>query len=92
VRYAVAPRAAGGWIDVSSRRVGGSLIVEVLDNGPGATGVIREGIGLSNTRARLEQLYGRGQSLDTGIAAEGGFRVRLTIPGRLESIDASAHR
>jgi two-component system, LytTR family, sensor kinase len=92
VRYAVAPRAAGGWIDVSSRRDGGYLIVEVLDNGPGVTGVIREGIGLSNTRARLEQLYGRGQSLDAGNAAEGGFRIRLTIPARLEPIDASAHR
>ena len=92
VRYAIAPRAGGGWIDVSSRHDGGSLIVEVLDNGPGVTGVIREGIGLSNTRARLEQLYGRKQSLDTGNAAEGGFRVRLTIPARLEPIDASAHR
>jgi two-component system, LytTR family, sensor kinase len=92
VRYAVAPRASGGSIEVSSRRDGDSLVIEVLDNGPGVAGAIREGIGLSNTRARLEQLYGGGQSLDAGNAAGGGFRVRLTIPARLEPLDASPDR
>jgi sensor histidine kinase YesM len=38
------------------------------------------GVGLSNTRARLDQLYGDDQSLSLRPAAEGGTVAEVTLP------------
>jgi len=58
----------------------------VTDDGPGLAqeerAFPREGIGLRNTRQRLRQLYGDGQSLELETPAEGGLRVKLTVPYR----------
>ena len=92
VRYAVAPRAAGGRIELVARVSGGILTVEVCDDGPGEPADFREGVGLSNTRARLEQLYGTAARLEIGNAAGGGFRARILLPAHTEPVDASADR
>jgi sensor histidine kinase YesM len=44
--------------------------------------IFSKGIGLANTRARLEKLYGSNQRLDLTNGPEGGFRVDITIPFR----------
>jgi len=41
----------------------------------------REGLGLSNTRARLAHMYGDGFSLDIA-AGENGFAVAMVLPYR----------
>jgi len=41
---------------------------------------IREGVGLSNARARLAALYGDRQRLWIDRGASGGFRVSLELP------------
>jgi len=75
-----ASRAAGdGKIEIEAHRDGGRLVLSVRDNGPG----VREGeggIGLSNTRARLEQLYGSAASLTLASAPDGGAIAIITIP------------
>ena len=75
-----ASRAAGeGRIEIASRRDARSLVLEVRDNGPG----VREGgagVGLSNTRARLEELYGDDASLTLRSAPGGGAIATITIP------------
>jgi len=75
-----ASRAAGdGKIEIDAHRDGGRLVLSVRDNGPG----VREGeggIGLSNTRARLEQLYGSAASLTLASAPDGGAIATITIP------------
>ncbi len=85
VRHGIAPRTAGGMIEIRAREEQGSLVIEVVDDGPGASGgSIREGVGLANTRARLQQLYGDSQSLR--YESDPGFRVRLSLPVQVSSI------
>ena len=83
VRHSIAPRASGGRIEIRARREDGNLVLEVLDDGAGPRmAPLSEGVGLTNTRARLQQLYGIAQSMDLRTEPGGGFRVRLTLPAR----------
>ena len=74
-------------VTISAARERGSLRLEVRDTGPGfasAVGSRRgEGIGLVNTRARLQQLYGSAQQIDCFDAAGGGACVVIRIPFRV---------
>ncbi len=83
VRHAIAPRAAAGHIVVRSRRTDGRLELQVIDDGTGQ-GSVRHGtgVGLANTRARLETLYGDDFRFDAAPAPGGGFRAALSIPFR----------
>jgi sensor histidine kinase YesM len=87
IRHGVGPRAQAGVIVVRTARQNESLEIEVRDNGRGLpeNGRIEEGVGLSNTRARLQQLYGEAFRFEFHTADEGGLTVRLRIPWRTES-------
>jgi sensor histidine kinase YesM len=84
-----------GRIDVSAAREGDQLVLVVQDNGPGIGDRSQDagmGIGVANTRARLEQLYGAMQSLELENAPEGGARVRVQLPLRAgAATDAEAN-
>lgn len=86
VRHGVAPRAEGGRVEIAARRESAQLVVEVRDDGPGLgaapAAASREGLGLANTRARLEQLYGAGQEFELVNGEGGGLTVRITLPFR----------
>ncbi|HEU5209084.1 MAG TPA: histidine kinase [Longimicrobiales bacterium] len=91
VRHAIAPRAAGGHIIVSSRRDVDRLELQVVDDGTGrGDGRHGSGVGLSNTRARLETLYGTDYRFDAGPAPEGGFRAAISIPFRAVPVEEPA--
>ena len=88
IRYAVEPNIGPAQVQLSSARRNGQLILQVSDNGPGhgsgepetdSPVVPREGIGLSNTRQRLQQLYGEKQSLALNRVS-GGLLVSISIP------------
>jgi two-component system, LytTR family, sensor kinase len=84
VRHSIAPRAAGGRIEIRARRENESLVIDILDDGPGTpAGSFREGVGLTNTRARLQALYGGKQSMDLRSEPGDTFRVRLSIPAHI---------
>jgi two-component system, LytTR family, sensor kinase len=86
IKYAVAPSECGGKIKIGATLTGGRLLLEVTDSGciidgrrverSGAT----NGVGLSNTRARLSQLYASDQALQMVRLETGGFRVSIEIP------------
>jgi signal transduction histidine kinase len=84
IRHGIASRPGAGRVEVEAHRLNGALVVRVRDDGPGlaGAGAPADGVGLSNTRARLEQIYGAGASLDLRNAAGGGLEVTLTIPAR----------
>jgi Fe-S-cluster-containing hydrogenase component 2 len=46
---------------------------------------VEEGVGLTNTRARLHGLYGEAHRFELRRGPEGGLLARLTIPLRLEN-------
>lgn len=68
---------------VQSAGAGYFLRLEVSNNGPVLKppgGRIRERIGLSNTRARLQTMFGPQASLELHPRPEGGFVARILIP------------
>jgi len=76
-----ASRSVGeGVIEIASRRDGDRMIVSVRDNGPGVGEEGAAGVGLANTRARLEQLYGARASLSLDSAPGTGAIATLTFP------------
>jgi signal transduction histidine kinase len=86
IRHGIEPRARPGRIELHARRQADTLTLEVCDNGNGISAVkpAREGVGLSNTRARLRELYGEAHRFELGGQPEGGLRVEMTIPFRTE--------
>jgi two-component sensor histidine kinase len=78
--------AGRGTVEVRCARVDGNLRLEVRDYGPGLSGVARQGIGLSNTTARLERLYGPAQRLELANAAGGGLRITIELPYHIAAL------
>ncbi|HYK02405.1 MAG TPA: histidine kinase [Thermoanaerobaculia bacterium] len=76
-----AARAQGeGRIELSARRDGDELRLAVRDNGPGLEDGAAAGVGVANTRARLEQLYGEFATLTLANAAGGGVLTEIVLP------------
>jgi two-component sensor histidine kinase len=88
IRHAVATRATETLVIVRSARDNGKLRLQVSDNGDGLSVPAKatNGIGLANTRSRLEKLYGKNQTFELREANTGGVQVSLTIPFRIKGI------
>jgi two-component system LytT family sensor kinase len=81
VRHGVARQTSHGHITIRARREGERLIMTVADNGPGLKAQSNgSGIGISNTRARLEQFYGSDFSFQIANSTERGAGVTLDVP------------
>ena len=88
IRHGIGKRSAAGILKISARRENGKLRLEVRDDGPGLTvngdRPVAGRIGINNTRARLQQLYGEAQTFELCNARGGGAVATLAIPFRLE--------
>jgi signal transduction histidine kinase len=83
IQHGISALPGGGIIEVSSLRRGSDVYVHVRDNGPGVKengARLGSGVGLANTRARIEQLYGPRGRIHIQNRAEGGFEVTIAIP------------
>src|SRR5215469_16279390 len=88
IRHGIGRSSAAGRIQIHASRREDRLEITVTDDGPGLAdknAVARNGIGLSNTRARLEQLYGDGASLRVENGEPGGVVVTMVLPYHLAS-------
>jgi len=83
IRYGIAPRQSGGYVEIAAAQVNDNIRISICDDGPGLPERPIEGVGLSNTRARLKQLYGENQSFAYANRSEGGVRVTLEFPSRI---------
>jgi two-component system, LytTR family, sensor kinase len=84
IRHGISKRRGAGHVEISATRSNGTLELAVRDDGPGlpdsALTAFAEGIGLSNTRLRLEQLYGGRHRFEITNGPAGGLVVSLGIP------------
>ena len=83
IRHGLATRAAAGRIQIRVSRKEAMLVIDVLDDGDGATQEViegRRGIGLNNVRSRLETLYGSAATFTMSGTAGQGMRVSIQIP------------
>jgi signal transduction histidine kinase len=85
MRHAIANNSNSGRIEIVATARNGMLRIEVKDNGPGlaqapSLGNLKQGVGLANTRARLERLYGSNHRFELANQPTGGFVVTLEIP------------
>jgi two-component system, LytTR family, sensor kinase len=83
IKHGVSPKPGAGLVQISTRRQGQKLWIEISDNGvglsAGARARLRSGVGLSNTRDRLEVLYGADHRIQFSDETK-GLAVSLEIP------------
>jgi len=85
LRHGIARRPGPAQLRVSARRSGLHVELAVRDSGDGLIPLDgrapRDGIGLSNTRARLAELYGpEAATLEVANVPGGGVRARVLLP------------
>jgi sensor histidine kinase YesM len=88
IRHGIARKVGGGRVEITARRDGDALCLMVRDTGPGLaeatlTG-LSTGVGLANTRSRLQHLFGARHSLDFYEPPGGGLAVKIVIPFALD--------
>jgi len=83
VRHGIAPRVEPGQLSISASRHANRLAIEIFNSCDGVPPhrltLLNQGVGLANTRARLEHRYPNDHSLVFSNASP-GFRVTVNIP------------
>lgn len=84
IKHGIGPRSEGGRISIIAERRNGSLALSVSDDGLGVPFAdvenLSEGVGLSNTRQRLQHLYGDAHKFVLNSQRASGLAVDLVIP------------
>jgi LytS/YehU family sensor histidine kinase len=87
--HGVARTPGASSIVIDAIRSNGNLELSVSDDGRGDASNgdgSKNGIGLTNTRLRLEQLYGSAQSMSLEKMPDSGTRVAIAVPWRLTRV------
>jgi len=91
IKYAVTPQEEGADISIEMRREADRVLITVSDTGPGMESAtsrsLSTGVGLANIRDRLAQAYGEDHRFETQSDINGGFRVFIEIPYKIETED-----
>jgi len=95
IRHGIAPNARPGWIAIDSELTGSQLTIHIRDSGnglpPDRLMALNRGVGLENTRGRLEHLYPSAFQF-TFSNIERGFCVTVRIPFQVEHATAEPMR
>ena len=83
VVHGIAPKERPGTIRIQAERRGDRLVLTVSDNGMGLKMPLHDGVGLSNARNRLRQLYGGCQLMELCGQLDRGTSVTVAIPFRV---------
>jgi hypothetical protein len=87
LRHGIEPKPGGGTVTITTRPEGQRLHLVIEDDGKGAVADAKpeRGIGLSNTRARLQELYGNQAQLSLHSRPGEGFTAEVVLPLRLQA-------
>lgn len=88
VKHGLAPPRHDGVITISAARNDDRLTLVVTDNGRGLPATLREGVGIANSRKRLEQLYPHDHAFRLAPGASSGVTVTAEIPFHTAGITA----
>ena len=89
IKHGVEQLTGPGRICIEAEHADGQVVLRVRDNGPGVDGGVPAGaplatrpgrVGLRNTVARLEQLYGTEQRFTLRLAEDGGAVAEVRLP------------
>ena len=87
IKYAISKAVDGGFIRISSHKHNKNLVLTVTDDGPGIEGertkdalVLSKGVGISNIRNRLDEIYGGDYEFTFKDAQPSGLTVTVVIP------------
>lgn len=89
IKHGISRRTRPGDLTISVVRAADRLHVAVLNDGPDgppAAPAAPGGIGLRNTRTRLEKIFGNDFRLEMSPQAGGGMKVFLDIPWRVFAV------
>ncbi len=83
VKHGIAKRVQGGAIRIAAARSNGRLTLSVYNDGPGLPEgweKTQSGVGISNVRTRLQNLYGDEFEMSMRNQASGGVEVSVSVP------------
>jgi sensor histidine kinase YesM len=85
IKHGITDKEKIALIEIKAIKRNKKLHLSVEDNGPGfseeqTTELQEGGIGLSNTKSRLEQLFGKDHEFIIGNSEKGGALVEIIIP------------
>jgi two-component system, LytTR family, sensor kinase len=99
VKHGITRCSKPGLIEISAQREDGFIELRVRDNGPGliSSEGVGNGVGLTNTKARLQQLYHTACRFELQNTEIGGLVVTIAFPFRTEHVEEtiqpqSSHR
>ncbi len=88
IKYAISKSETGGIIRISAQVRDATLVLQVADDGPGVPelngesdgSTFSQGVGISNIRNRLQEIYASEHKLIFSNAESGGLTVTVEIP------------
>ncbi len=84
IKYAITPSEEGGTLRISAKVQHTTLVLQLSDTGPGLGNgdpkLKSSGVGLKNTRERLQQLFGDAQAFTLAPNDPTGLVVTINIP------------
>ena len=93
IKYAISPSENGGTLGISARRQGDTLVLQVADTGPGIGDAgdkqKSSGVGLRNTRERLQHFYGDRQAFTLAQNQPTGLVTTINIPFETDDVESS---
>jgi signal transduction histidine kinase len=92
IRHGLEPMTRAGTLTIEAQADGDTLWLRVRDDGAGLpkTWKRREGVGLTNTRSRIDRLYGEEAALTVRENPGGGVLVDIYIPLRRNASKSEA--
>ena len=93
IKYAISPSEEGGSLRISARVQRSVLVLQLSDTGPGLGNGAEikksSGVGLKNTRERLQQLYGKAQAFTLAPNDPTGLVITINIPYETDDAESA---